>query len=104
MQFPQADLHALALRAAGGHRGAFEQLWAACGGAIDGYVRYKLRGSQAADGVIAEIFEVAWQQIGSDEAFEAAWRMPPADSGPVLVRHWFLRLARDAVVRQYRRG
>jgi DNA-directed RNA polymerase specialized sigma24 family protein len=103
MQPSQADLYALALRAASGDRGAFDQLWAACSGTIGDYVRYKLRGSQAADAVIAEIAENAWQQMGTYGAFEAAWRTSPADSAPVLVQHWLLRLARNAVVRQYRR-
>ena len=100
MQPTQSDLHALVLRAAGGDRGAFEQLWAACSGTIEGYVRYKLRGSPAVDAVIAEIFENAWQQIGT----YGVLRTSLADSAPVLVQHWLLRLARDAVVRQYRRG
>jgi DNA-directed RNA polymerase specialized sigma24 family protein len=101
MQPRDPDLHELALRAASGDRGALDELWAACGRTIDGYVRYKLRGSQVADAVIAEIFENAWQQIG---AYEAAWRTSSAEAGPFLVQHWLLRLARDAVVRQYRRG
>ena len=101
MQPTEPDLHALALRAAGGDWEAFQQIRAACYGTIASYVRYKLRGSPAADAVITEVFQTAWQRIGSYETYPG---LPStAASKSVLVAHWLALLARDAVMCQYRR-